>query len=672
MKLLSALAIFAIIASAASRAGDQEFVVSQDFAVAEKKNQASAALHYLQLISDGELNLDDHTAISKHCSPKRRSQLEAQIKRSGESHFKTNDTLSIEAQLTDAAFASVLVRAENTINPFDIRIHPVALLRKNKLWIPAPLLGSFSNTGYGYDQKTEQSVRALETWMAKQKILHESQHRQKALADIKSKLTNIEQEAGFDKMTAEQATSYFLEQCRSKNTLGILACIGRASEKEARKLSNSIDLVAKALKLEATHKSNWHYFTNPSCVTQVIEADEKSGKVLAGCFNPEESNSSYADASYKIFTFQTESRDGKTFIQLPSTLNHLDPPVESKLGDRHGTLRKKFATVILQKMTASKHETTGQLLNDFLSAIKQQDFSQFMRLTTLNNDYFGNTKNHHSILTHIAKYWCSIPKHDTTSYLVSEVIIKGQLAVAMLECRQAGASTDHQVKEIWMLKDQDGWHITPTDIIPKILTSSSKNEDVKKIDYQLTDLLQQIQQQSLETTFTQTALITLPLTLDAVPEEAAKTCLLNYREQLRNGDMKASLSQCAMLEDTDKSALIKDIKRLIRGAKEQTQDTHILGTSTNAGWVGVSARTKSKISELYDYPLYLITNTAKGPRVFINLDLRYPRNSGRKYLNEKSWKKLDLAAPQKSLTSLNVIFKEHIKRCEEDIAAAQK
>ena len=106
MKLLSALAIFAIIASAASRAGDQEFVVSQDFAVAEEKKQASAALHYLQLISDGELNLDDHTAISKHCSPKRRSQLEAQIKRSGESHFKTNDILSIEAQLTDAALCA--------------------------------------------------------------------------------------------------------------------------------------------------------------------------------------------------------------------------------------------------------------------------------------------------------------------------------------------------------------------------------------------------------------------------------------------------------------------------------------------------------------------------------------------------------------------------------------
>ena len=44
MKLLSALAIFAIIASAASRAGDQEFVVSQDFAVAEKKNQAQCRI----------------------------------------------------------------------------------------------------------------------------------------------------------------------------------------------------------------------------------------------------------------------------------------------------------------------------------------------------------------------------------------------------------------------------------------------------------------------------------------------------------------------------------------------------------------------------------------------------------------------------------------------------
>ena len=114
------------------------------------------------------------------------------------------------------------------------------------------------------------------------------------------------------------------------------------------------------------------------------------------------------------------------------------------------------------------------------------------------------------------------------------------------------------------------------------------------------------------------------------------------------------------------------MQRLIRGAKEHAQDTSILGASANAGWVGVSVRTKSKISELYDYPLYLITNTAKGPRVFINLDLRYPRNSGRKSLNEKSWEQLDHAASPKSLTFLKAIFKEHIKRCEEDIATAQK
>ena len=89
MRLLSALAIIAITATAASHADDQKFVT------AEKEKQARAALLYLQLVSDGEMKLDDHTAISKHCSPKRRSELETQIKRSRESRFKANDTLSI-------------------------------------------------------------------------------------------------------------------------------------------------------------------------------------------------------------------------------------------------------------------------------------------------------------------------------------------------------------------------------------------------------------------------------------------------------------------------------------------------------------------------------------------------------------------------------------------------
>ena len=89
----------------------------------------------------------------------------------------------------------------------------------------------------------------------------------------------------------------------------------------------------------------------------------------------------------------------------------------------------------------------------------------------------------------------------------------------MLECSQAGASTDHQVEEIWMLQDQDGWHIAPIDMIPKMLTGSSNNEEVTNINNQLTDLRQQIQQQSLETIFAQTARITLPLSLNAVFHE---------------------------------------------------------------------------------------------------------------------------------------------------------
>lgn len=64
MRLLSALAIIAITATAASHADDQKI------AAAEKEKQARAALLYLQLVSNGELKIDDHTAISKHCSPK--------------------------------------------------------------------------------------------------------------------------------------------------------------------------------------------------------------------------------------------------------------------------------------------------------------------------------------------------------------------------------------------------------------------------------------------------------------------------------------------------------------------------------------------------------------------------------------------------------------------------
>ncbi|MDG1357979.1 MAG: hypothetical protein P8P36_07280, partial [Akkermansiaceae bacterium] len=168
---------------------EKEPVINDD-----KEEQANVAFHFLKLISDNQLDLNRDTAISRHCSPKRRKELETRLKRLHDNEFSDTDTLTLEAQSTDSHFASVLIRLENSVNPLNTRIYRIALLRRGDRWIPAPMLGSFSNTGYGYGIEAERSVKKLEAWMSQQKIARETKYIQETESKIKSKIIKIEQD----------------------------------------------------------------------------------------------------------------------------------------------------------------------------------------------------------------------------------------------------------------------------------------------------------------------------------------------------------------------------------------------------------------------------------------------------------------------------------------------
>ncbi|MGB2090469.1 MAG: hypothetical protein ACPH2J_01060 [Akkermansiaceae bacterium] len=638
---------------------------------AEKENQANAALTYLKLVGDGALSVDKHTAISSHCGKKRRAEIEAKIQLARESHFQKNDKLSVEAQKSAAGFAAVLVRAENPINPLDTRIHGVALIRKKDRWLPAPLPGLFSNAGYGYDKEVERSVLALEAWMAKQKILRELDHRKKNLSTLKTKLLNIEKAAGFDHMSAEQVVTYFLEQCKKRNVLGIVACLGGGDQKSHESLLKEIKLVTEAIKNRDKHghNSTWAFFFRPSCLSLVIESDDQ-GNVMAGHYNPRPQNK-WSSGRCNIFTFKTDVAEGRTCIRLHTDNRGQQSPARYASKPE---LKNQFATIALRNTSAKHCQSPNELLDHLLQSVQQRDFGKFMELTPRQNDYCSKPENHSSILYHISSMWRTIPEHDGLSYGFSEIVSDDNLATVRLLSGQAGGGDLMPTMQIWMLKDEHGWHIIPHDIIEDVLMPADQQagggggSTLKR----LSELDIRLEKQELEHVFSATMQITLPLSLDAVSEDEAHAILRKYQDLIRNGHIKSSLAQCVTLEGSDKNHIMHQTLRHIKGAKGMTQDIEILGSCTESGWVGISAKTKSPISGEADYPLYIVINTASGPRIFANLDLRYPHNYGRKILNEENWRQFKNMAPAASVSKLQSIFNEHLKRCESDMAQIQK
>ena len=634
--------------------------------IRNKEDRTNAAIHFLKLISNDQLDLGKDTAISQHCSPKRRNELETRIERLRNNGLSDKDNLTVEAQLTDSNFAAVLVRADNIINPLNTRIYPVALLKRNNRWVPAPLLGSFSNTGYGYDIESERSVKKLETWMGQQKVLNESKHIKKTKSGIKSKIIKIEQEAGLAEMNSEQIATYFLKQCRDKNTLAIIASIGSASAHAQNQLGDDIELVSKALQLSPTSTSDWHYLSQ-ACIAKVIETDEKTGKVIIGCFDPKESMamSRYA---FRTINLQTDHRNGKKIIRLPGALSEVKTTLRRRYQRVDPRMKDKIASTIFKQKIKSQFDTPGQLLERFTRSLEDRNFGHFLELTVRENEHSKDQDTLHQI----AQFWNKLSTHQIQTPLNSDVAANKLLALATVEYRQAGSSHPFKKEELWMIKNDDSWHISPasmlqSSVLEMVGDAKNKAERESEIESMIDMLRQQMHEKWLKAIFHQITETTLPLSIQAPSDDEAQKTLNLFHKHLLDGNMKACLSQCFILENSDKNKIIERTKRLIRGAHDQIADIEILGISKKGGWVGISTKATSKLSKLNDYPLYLFANTLKGPRLFANTDFRYPRNSGRKFLNEQHWQQLKESAPQQTLTTLRAIFDEHIQRCDHDI-----
>lgn len=660
MTLLSALVLLVATSPLANCAEDKATNTSA------KEEQASTAIQFLGLIANGQLKLDLHTAVSKHCNAKRRNELEARIARVRNHEFKDTDVLCVEAQLTDSNFAAVLIRADNTINPLDTRIIPVAMLWRDNRWIPAPLLASFSNTGYGYSEAAERSVKKLETWMAQQKNIYRSRHIQKAKSEIKSKIIKIVQKSGLAEMTPEQIASYFLKQCRDKNTLAILASMGAASNSEIRSLNDAIELTTKALQLEPTTTSDWHYLTK-ACVATVIETDEKTGNVIVGCFDPKASEVNDRHA-FRIITLETHRQNGQIRIRLPKELSDLTKTKRRKFQRVDQASKEKTAASILKETSRNANESPEQLLDQIKTSINELGFHHFLSLCIRHNEHSTEIVN----LQQIARLWNKLSQHGIQTPFTGDVATNNQLALATIEFRPYKGAHYFEKEEIWMFKNDNSWHILPDSMLQSRISQIVGQTEIKagqesKTEKLIAHLRQQTHEKWLNATFSQTVITTLPTSQQTPSADEAQKTLDLYYAALLAGDMKACFTQSFILANTDKNNLIKQTERRIRGAHDQLPNMQILGISQTDGWVGISTKNTSKVSKLCDYPLYLFSNTQKGIRLFANADFRYPRNSGRKFLNEQNWQQLKNTVPLKSITTLKAIFDEHIQRCEQDI-----
>lgn len=632
---------------------------------ADGSNQA--ALSYLNHLSKGELDIEKHTALSPHCGLQRRKTIRERIAFLQKNDFRQGDTFSIESTKVENHLAAVLVRATNPAAPLSDRIHAVALVKDKKEWQPAPLPGSFSNTGYGYDETIELTVRTLEHWMAREKILRETQRREKAAAEFKTTIAAVEQKAGLDAMSPEEAVIHFLKQCREKNLLGILAAMGAASDQLLEPLDTTIDIVSQGLR-NSPKSSDWHLLTNRSVIAQVLKEDHTRNEVALGCLNPMERETS------KILYFPIHKSGGKTFVRLAPMLKVALLPENERRAQRwrhhHGDeneLKKMLPAAILKNSRPCNYPSPQKLREHFLRSVANNDFTDAIRLLPRKGDYFGKEENQATMLSSFGSLWQSIQVLSPPPLPPADILQEKSIALAPLQFAKPNRPGESQSIKIWMIKDTDGWHLIGRDPLDKAI-KDTLNISSDKLEQRFSSIEKSTQEKHSRNWLSKVVTLTPPLTLDPVKEDEAKLLFANFRTHLRTSKIESALSSCAVLKGTDNIQTLKVFNYAIRGAADHIDDDQLLGMTRAGKWLGVSARTQSKLTGTNDYPLYLIVSSPKGPRIFLDIDLRHATNKGRKLLNKKNWRRLEASLPKESLQHLKTLFAQHSKLATEDIA----
>lgn len=635
-------------------------------AVPPVTDKTKVALAYLKRLSEGEIDIAKHTALSEHCGIQRRKVIRTRIEFVNKNYFHKGDTLTFVEQKIDGNLAGILIRAENPATPLSTRVHAVALIKKGKSWKAAPLLGLFSNTGYGYDEKVELAVRSLERWMAREKTLREFQWREKATNAFKSTLVDIEKKAGFDKMGPEKSVARFLEQCREKNLLGILASMGGASDALEEPMETTISLISQGLENKDT-SSDWHLVTSRSVIAQVLKIDNTRNEVALGFYNPLERGKS------KILYFPIHSSGGKTFVRLSPLLKIAMLPQnqrwQQRWKHRHGDedeLRKKLPSTIFKNTKPVSYRTSRELLNHLLKSIKEDNFTDCLRLTPQKGDYFGKEENQSSILSNLGNLWRSIHKLKSSPQQAFDITEDKNVALAPLQYAKTNRTGEFETIKIWMIKNAEGWHLISYETLTASMAEELKTT-IKKLEKRFLSEEKARQDQHARDLLDKVATLNLPITLGPVSEDDAKNLFTSFRSHLRSKDTQAALSSCAVLKGTSSTQTLKTFSYAIRGAADHTNYDHLVGATKSGKWMGLSVRTESKLVGLNEYPLYLVVKTDKGPRVMLDIDLRHATNKGRALLNKKNWRKLEEILAKDSLADVKAIFEAHTKLTVKDV-----
>ncbi|MEP4076740.1 hypothetical protein [Haloferula sp.] len=613
-----------------------------------ESESSDAAVAHLIDIARGRIDLTNDTALAPGTTREKQAAIRDRIKQL--SSAVEEGELRVIDEKVEGGLAAVLVSRIIDYDSSLVQVYAVALLKRDDRWLPAPLLGSYENTGITYIPLLSESAKRLEDWMNRERTAHLTRLRKDVQAELLADIRKAGSTCELYNIEPEQFVERFIDACRQNDIPAALACLGGLEEPLPDNWSETLRFIANSIRTANSPSEAWRRMTNTTCARALLtkETYAKDMIIKIGEFAPFECPP--GEPQITVFNFPINRVEGGLWrINLPKWL--LDGGHLRHLKDTSAKQIEAFPAKLLAEFPAKDFKTPEELATSLQTTLSGPKFEGLL-------PYIGIPESGDAleVLDRASRLWRLFHNRKNQAPLLLDVKAEGNQACALFSLFDArNPQINHDlISRVFLEQKGDTWtipvsHKNALKRAPASLIAWADNAS----RFSETEWLRKLE---------------LAATLDDIPadstpsEEDALAAANAWLDAIQSRDPRTILQSVAAFDD---ESGIRKLFKTIGHELQSDQRARITKIHRNGRWAAASTLTvpEQRSEEPY-HMLYPIVSTPSGPRILAEAVL-FPANTrSREFVNSSIWKRLGDRLPETTVTELKEIQKAHTELAE--------
>ncbi len=621
-------------------------------ALSAPSDPGTEAIRFLEKIRGKNLNLEPggDTALAPQTGEKKRLEISRRLDRMVPDLGK--ELLQAGSVKIDGDLAAVLIGKSSGVDPDRFQVFSVAMVKRNDVWIAAPVPASFENSGVGFEPSVRARTAVLEDWMLRQKALELEKLRMGSMERLRGDVEKILPADMLRKLGANQVCERFLAACVDRELPVVLGLLGAASVTPPDDWPQRLKAANAAMNAADKSARPWRLLISKNVLRIPVHHEESKNMASStlAFLDPvgKPPHAEKPEVEWVRFGLSKTS-DGLWRVDPPAAFLMYPPPkADQEPGDDSEEDFSKFFSASLASLyPASPSPTVKQARESLMTAFGTGNPTEWVKRLHLPSDSAAAME----ACAVAARLWWdfSDPAASHHALFLAEEE-SGDHAAAAFQLFSSRNPDHTNLKILYFNETTKGWlwEPAPTQEIVDTFQDWRIRHEKEWSGQWREDLLAGCAE-----------LEEIP-TAKVPTEEEARKLIESWITTTRAGDLAAAARLTARLRNPDsKLTLLRNLGYEITDARGTPTPPTI--TAIQRGDILTAVGVETTRAGKPAFPLYPVISTPLGPRILLEIDLLASDNRSREYLNKESLEKIRESSPA-AADELKKLFSEHRAR----------